>query len=85
MGAHILESHVSDQSTSHHGNNEVNDNDDSQPFEIPSKNNLSSSCFGDTFTTTTRPNLSKLTPPGNSIFVFKLKRKLSKIHHVIDK
>ena len=43
MGAHVLESHVSDQSTSHHGNNEVNDNDDSQSFEIPSKNNLSSS------------------------------------------
>ena len=41
VGVHYLASYVSDQSTVNHVNADVNDNDDSQSFETPSKNNHS--------------------------------------------
>ena len=66
--AHDLESSVSDQTTIHHDNTNVNNNDDPQSFETPSKNNRISSCFGDTITTTTIQNLFKLPPPEKEFF-----------------
>ena len=41
VGAHYLASSVSDQSTIHHGNTDVNDDYDLQSFEARRKNNLS--------------------------------------------
>ena len=43
MGTYSLASSISDQSTSHHVNTNVNDNDDSQSFETHRKNNHSCS------------------------------------------
>ena len=37
MVAYALASSVSDQSYSHHGNTDINDNDESQEFETPRK------------------------------------------------
>ena len=47
VGENDLSSAVLDQSTNHHGNTDVNDNDDSQSFETPQKNNLRFCSFGD--------------------------------------
>ena len=63
MGTDALASSVSDQSTIHHLNTDVNDNEDSRLFETPMKNHRSSSFFGDTIITTIMPNLFKLPPP----------------------
>ena len=41
MGVHYLASSVSDQNTINNVNTDVNDNDDSQSFETPGKNNHS--------------------------------------------
>ena len=55
VGAHALASSGLDQSTNHHGNTDVNDNDDSQLFETPRENNCSSFCFGDKINTIATP------------------------------
>ena len=55
-------SSVLDKSTNHHGNADDKDNDDSQSYETPQKNNFRSSSSGDTITTTTTP-LSPTLPP----------------------
>ena len=39
VGAHDVKSAILDQSTNHHGNTYVKDNDYSQTFETPRKNN----------------------------------------------
>ena len=52
LGAHALASSVSDQITIHHVNTDTNNNDDSQSFGTLRKNNLISSCVGDTIATT---------------------------------
>ena len=70
MGAHSLENYASYQSTSHHVNTDVNDNDDSHSFETPNKINCISSCFYDTTAKATAPNLSKLPPPGKDYLNF---------------
>ena len=64
VGAHYISSSVLYQSTNHHGNTDVKDNDDSQSFETPKKNNFYSSYFGDTITTTITPHLPTMPPPG---------------------
>ena len=64
MGAHDVASAGLDQRTNHHGNTYVKDNDDSQSFETPRKNNFSYSSFGNTITTTTTTRSSKIPPPG---------------------
>ena len=62
--SHDLASAGLDQSTNHHGNIDVKDNDASHSLETPRENNCSPSCFGDTITTTTTPRSSTLLPPG---------------------
>ena len=64
VGTHALASAVSYKITIHHVNNDFNDNYDSRSFEIPRKNNCSSTYFGDTITKTATSNLSKLPPTG---------------------
>ena len=61
------------QSINHHGNKDVKDNDNSQPFETPRKNNFCYSSFDDTITNTTKPQSSKCLHLENNIYVFKLK------------
>ena len=75
MGTHALASSVSYQITSYNVNTDVNDNYYSYSFETPRKNNLSYSSFGDTITTMTTPNLSKIPPPGNNIYIFQIEGK----------
>ena len=70
VGVHTLLLSVSYQSTSHHGITDVNNNDDSQTFEILRKSNIGSSCFDNTLTTTTTKTSSKLTLPGKEYLCF---------------
>ena len=55
MGAHYLASSVLYQIISNHINTDINDNNDSQSFETPRKNNRSYASFGDTKNATTTP------------------------------
>ena len=55
MGAHYLASSVSYQIISNHINTDINDNNDSQSFETPRKNNRSYASFVDTKNATTTP------------------------------
>ena len=57
------------QSINHHSNTYGKDNDDSQSFETPMKNNCSYSSFGDTISTTTTPHISILPQPGKNIYI----------------
>ena len=75
MVLHDLAYYVSDQITRHHVNTDVNYNNDSRSFETPRKNNYSSSCCGDTITTTTIPNLFKVPPPGKYYLSFQTEDK----------
>ena len=52
LRSHEISAAVLDQSTNHHGNTGVNNNDESRSFETPRGNNYSSSFFVDTITTT---------------------------------
>ena len=64
IGAHDLSPYGLYQSTNHHGNTVVNDNDDSQSFGTLKKHSCSSYCFGDKTTTMNKPYSFKLPPPG---------------------
>ena len=64
VGANDVASFLLDQSTNHHINTDVKNNDDSQSFETPRENSCSSSYFGDTIATTTKPQSYTLTSPG---------------------
>ena len=72
MGSRDVASAVLDQSNNHCGNTDVKDNDDSQSFETPRKNNCSYLYFGDTLTTTTTPCSSTLPPNGKQFLRFKI-------------
>ena len=61
--AHDVASGGLDQITNHR-DTDVKENDYSQSFETPRKNNCSSSSFGDTLAITTKSRLSTLYPPG---------------------
>ena len=63
-GANDLSSSVLDQSTNHHVNTDVNNNDDSQSYDTHWKNNCRYSSSDDIITTTTTPQLSTLPPTG---------------------
>ena len=63
VGANDVAPYVLDQSINHYGNMEGKDNDGSQSYETPWKNNCRSSYFGDIITTTTTPQSSTLPPP----------------------
>ena len=72
MVANALAYYVLDKSTRNHVNTDVNENEDSQSFETPRKNNRSYTYFGDTIITTTTTNVSKLTPPGKWYLCFQI-------------
>ena len=74
MGTHYLESYALYQSTSHHVNTDVNDNENLQYFESPRENNRSSSCLGDKITTTTTSNLSKIPSTRKEYLSFQTER-----------
>ena len=83
MGAHDLESSISDQSNINHINTDINNNDGSLSFEVTQKN-CSSLFFGDKKTTTTTPDLSKLTPLIKENICFQTEGKLSRHHNMIN-
>ena len=74
MGTIYVASSGLDQSTNHHDNTDVKDNDDSQSYETPRKK-FSYSYFGDTITTTATLKFSTLTSPGKEYLCFKIKEK----------
>ena len=84
VGSHVLASSELYQITNYDGNTDVNNNDDSPSFETPSKNNCSSSYFGDTIITTTTPNLAHFLCPEKNILVFTQKERLSCHHSVTN-
>ena len=84
VGAHDVASYGLYQSTNYHGIADVKDNDYSQSFETARKNNLRSSCFGDTFTTTIIPFYSRFLNLENNIYDLKQKARLSGKHYVIN-
>ena len=59
-----------DQSTSHYGNTDVNNNDYSKSFDTSWENNRRYYSFGDTITTTTATQSSTLNPPGKVYLCF---------------
>ena len=75
MAAHALVSSVLGKITSNHVNTDDRNNNDSQSFETPQKNNLSSTSLCDKNTTTTTPNLSNIFPSLKDYLCFQMKGK----------
>ena len=65
--------------TDHHGNMDGKDDDDSQSLETPQKNNSRSSSFGDTISTKTTPQLSKLHTTGKKYLCFRIEGGVSNV------
>ena len=84
VGANDVSSYRLYQSTNHHGNMYDKDNDDSQSYEIPRKNNFRSSSSGDTVTTTTTPKSPTLPSPVKYHLCFKIEGEVPMDNNVIN-
>ena len=75
VGGNDVASSGLDQSINHRVNMEGRDNDGSQSYETPWKNNCRSSSLGDIITNTTTPQYSTLHPPIKYYICFQIEVK----------